>query len=95
MREAICGLVMSNSWLNEQMKHVVEASYRDKEHPGEAPTDCIYRKLELLNMVGNYTYRELKFSSISVSSDQYIEDLQSTIRGCQRKEGYQSVASTN
>jgi hypothetical protein len=95
MRDAICGHFMSHSWLSEQKKRAVEASYRDKDHPREKPTDYVYRKLELLKTVGNYTDRELIYQImenapvywrqvIDTSRLRNMEDLQDAVEYHQR-----------
>ncbi|HVY54975.1 MAG TPA: hypothetical protein VHC46_04380, partial [Thermodesulfobacteriota bacterium] len=55
LRQAIRNHFMNRAWLERQKKRAFEAHYRDKEHPREKPTDYIYRKTRLLDLVVDFT----------------------------------------
>jgi hypothetical protein len=59
MRDAIKSHFMNRAWLDRQKKRAFEAHYREKNHSHEKPTDYIYRKMQLLDLVINFNDSEM------------------------------------
>jgi hypothetical protein len=59
LREAIRLHFMNRAWMDRQKRRALEAHYRDKANPREKPTDYLYRKVELLDTVMDFTDSEL------------------------------------
>jgi len=59
LREAIRQHFMNRAWMDRQKRRALEAHYRDRANPKEKPTDYLYRKVELLDTVMDFTDSEL------------------------------------
>jgi hypothetical protein len=59
LRYAIRNHFMNRAWLDRQKKRAFEARYRDKSHPHEKPSDFVYRKIQLLELVVAFTDSEI------------------------------------
>ncbi|KZP13025.1 hypothetical protein FIBSPDRAFT_706274, partial [Athelia psychrophila] len=58
LREAITGYYMNDQWLERQRIRATSARFRDATSPRELPTEYVLRKLNLIDMVYNYTQTE-------------------------------------
>ncbi|KZP09594.1 hypothetical protein FIBSPDRAFT_660303, partial [Athelia psychrophila] len=58
LKAAIRGYFMNDQWLEKQRIRATSARFRDSSAPRELPTQYVLRKLNLINMVYNYTQKE-------------------------------------
>lgn len=59
LRNAIASHYMNRHWLDRLKTKANKATYRDSENPKETPSEYYIRKLELLELVYDYTETEL------------------------------------
>ena len=59
MRDAIRRHWMNRRWIENRKVEAHKASYRDRGHSNESPSDYYIRKLELMELVFDYTEEEL------------------------------------
>lgn len=59
LRLALARHFLNRTWLNTQKSRAMNAKFRQSGYSNERPTDYLYRKVKLLNMVGNWTHPEL------------------------------------
>ena len=59
LKEAITAHYLTRNWYNTQKSRALAACYRQPSYSDEKPTEFLYRKVKLLNTIGQWTLIEL------------------------------------
>ena len=59
LKEAIAAHYLRRNWYNTQKSRALAACYRQPGYSDEKPTEFLYRKVKLLNTIGQWTLIEL------------------------------------